>query len=88
MEFVVQTKDLCKTFADKNVVNHVNINIRKGDIYGLIGENGAGKTTFMRMLWDLPNPRKAVCGFSRVTTWKNNAKKLGVPLKTPPSIQP
>jgi ABC-type uncharacterized transport system ATPase subunit len=40
MEFVVQTKDLCKAFAGENAVNHVNINIRRGDIYGFIGKTG------------------------------------------------
>ncbi|MFP3153916.1 ATP-binding cassette domain-containing protein [Lachnospiraceae bacterium ZAX-1] len=56
MEYIVQTKDLSKTFAGKAAVNSVSVTIRRGDIYGFIGENGAGKTTFMRMLCGLAEP--------------------------------
>jgi ABC-2 type transport system ATP-binding protein len=56
MEYVVQTSSLSKSFSGKMAVAGVNINIRQGDIYGFIGENGAGKTTFMRMLCGLAAP--------------------------------
>lgn len=56
MDTIVQTKDLCKAFGSHLAVDHISTTIQKGDIYGLIGQNGAGKTTFMRMLCGLANP--------------------------------
>ena len=44
-EYILQTKGLTKRFGRKVVVNNLDLNIRKGDIYGFIGPNGAGKTT-------------------------------------------
>ncbi|XOQ45114.1 MAG: Putative ABC transporter ATP-binding protein YxlF [Clostridium sp.] len=56
MNTVVQTQDLCKSFGSHLAVDHICMTIQKGDIYGLIGENGAGKTTFMRMICGLATP--------------------------------
>ena len=50
MEYVLRTMDLTKNYGNKTVVDKVNINIAKGDIYGFIGKNGAGKTTTMKMV--------------------------------------
>lgn len=56
MDNIVETKDLCKSFGGKLAVDHVNMTVQKGDIYGLIGKNGAGKTTFMRIVCGLAAP--------------------------------
>lgn len=56
MEYVLQTKELSKDFSGKLAVDHVSIQVRRGDIYGFIGENGAGKTTLMRMVCGLAEP--------------------------------
>lgn len=58
METVLKTTDLTKTFGKKMAVNHVSMTIEKGDIYGFIGKNGAGKTTFMRLLLGTAFPTK------------------------------
>lgn len=50
METILKTTALSKQFGKKLAVNNVNMTIQKGDIYGFIGKNGAGKTTFMRMV--------------------------------------
>lgn len=55
-EYVLRTFDLTKTFSGKPAVDRVNLNVRKGDIYGFIGRNGAGKTTLMRMVAGLAGP--------------------------------
>ena len=52
-EFVLQTRGLTKRFGKKIVVNNLNLNIKKGDIYGFIGPNGAGKTTVMKVILGL-----------------------------------
>jgi ABC-2 type transport system ATP-binding protein len=55
-EIVVKTTVLGKKYRDKYAVQDVNMEIRRGQIYGLIGQNGAGKTTFIRMLTGLIAP--------------------------------
>ena len=49
-DYVIETKDLVKKFGSKIAVNHVNMHVSKGDIYGFIGRNGAGKTTAMKLI--------------------------------------
>jgi len=55
-EYVLRTQNLTKIFRQHKAVNNVCMNVRKGDIYGFIGNNGAGKTTFMKMVTGLANP--------------------------------
>ena len=43
-ENVLEIYDLCKTYKDTKAVSHLYMNIKKGDIYGFIGKNGAGKS--------------------------------------------
>ncbi len=56
MDYVVSTKGLTKTFGKHNAVDNVSLHIKRGEIYGFIGRNGAGKTTFMKMLTGLATP--------------------------------
>lgn len=58
MTLVLKTKMLTKKYKKQIAVNKVNMNIEKGDIYGLIGKNGAGKTTIMKMICGLIYPSK------------------------------
>ena len=55
-DYVILTKDLTKRFKNKVAVNGVNMHIRRGEIYGFIGKNGAGKTTAMKMILSLLTP--------------------------------
>ncbi|GAB6087226.1 ABC transporter ATP-binding protein [Alkaliphilus crotonatoxidans] len=50
---IIETRQLTKIYGDQIVVNKVNLNVQKGRIYGLLGRNGAGKTTVMRMILGL-----------------------------------
>jgi bacitracin transport system ATP-binding protein len=51
--FIISTENLTKTYRDQVAVNNVNIHVEQGKIYGLLGRNGAGKTTFMKMVLGL-----------------------------------
>ena len=53
---ILEVKNLRKVYSDKTVVNIDNIQIEQGETVGLVGNNGAGKTTFFRMLLDLIRP--------------------------------
>lgn len=53
---VLKTNNLCKKYKNQLVVNNVNMHIEEGDIYGFVGENGAGKTTIIRLVSGLIKP--------------------------------
>lgn len=53
---IIRTHNVTKCFQGKEVVSNVNINVKKGEIYGLLGPNGSGKTTLMKMLTNLIKP--------------------------------
>lgn len=53
MEQMLTAKNIIKKYGRKTVLDNVSMNIQKGDIYGFIGKNGAGKTTFMRVILSL-----------------------------------
>lgn len=73
MEFVIQTRDLCKKYGKFNALTDLSINIPKGAIYGMVGRNGAGKTTLIRILTGLNNPTSGEYSIFGV---KNTDKKL------------
>ena len=58
MEYILETHDLTKVYGQKEAARDVNLHIREGQIYGLIGRNGAGKTTIMRMISGLSTPTR------------------------------
>ena len=55
-EMIIQTEGLTKKYRGRYAVDHLNLEIAKGDIYGFLGPNGAGKTTTIRMLLGLIQP--------------------------------
>ena len=56
MQMVLETHQLTKAFGSKLAVDHVDMHIPQGEIYGFIGMNGAGKTTLMRVILSLALP--------------------------------
>lgn len=55
-EFAIDVTGVTKRFGDKIVVNAIDLQVRRGEIYGFLGPNGSGKTTFIRMLCGLLTP--------------------------------
>ena len=47
---VIHTEELTKTFGNFTAVDHISFDVRRGEIFGFLGANGAGKTTAMPML--------------------------------------
>lgn len=56
MEYLLSTDCLTKKFKRQTAIDNISLHIRQGEIYGLIGKNGAGKTTFLKMISGLSKP--------------------------------
>ncbi|WP_019680937.1 ATP-binding cassette domain-containing protein [Ruminococcus flavefaciens] len=91
MDYVLQTRDLCKKYGSFKALDNLTINVPKGSIYGLVGRNGAGKTTLIRIVTGLNHPSSGEFIFYGV---KNNdgkileaRRKMGAVVETP-SLHP
>ena len=56
MDYILKTNQLTKQYRLQKAVDNVSVSIERGSIYGLIGRNGAGKTTFLKMVGGLAAP--------------------------------
>lgn len=50
MEYVLEMKDICKSFPGVKALDHVQLQVKPGEVHALMGENGAGKSTLMKIL--------------------------------------
>lgn len=85
MEYLLSTNHLTKQYGKQKAADHVNIHVRKGEIYGLIGKNGAGKTTILRMIAGLASPTEgeiSIFGHSGKESTKLR-NRLGVLIENP-----
>lgn len=87
MSYLLRTYNLTKSYGDTKAVNMVNMNIRKGEIYGFLGQNGAGKTTTMRMLLGLIKPSSGEIEMFgekvKTTSYQRPFKRIGSIIETP-----
>lgn len=86
MEYIIETENLTKQYGTATVVDNINLHVPKGKIYSLLGRNGAGKTTAMKMILQLAFP---TYGMVRLfgTSYKENIntlyRKVGSIIETP-----
>ena len=81
---VVETYGLMKTFGGKTAVDHFDMHVNQGDIYGFVGRNGAGKTTVMRMLAGLAEPSGGeVRVFGTSPREAGTSRRIGVLIEAP-----
>lgn len=76
----LHAENLTKTFGDFTAVDHISFEVKKGEIFGFLGANGAGKTTAMRMLSGLSIPTSGtatVAGFDVYTQAEKIKKNIG-----------
>jgi ABC-2 type transport system ATP-binding protein len=55
-DLAIDVRGMTKRFGERTVVDHIELQVRRGEIYGFLGPNGSGKTTFIRMLCGLLRP--------------------------------
>ena len=79
-ENVIEVEHLVKAFGDFHAVDDISFTVKKGEIFGFLGANGAGKTTAMHMLTGLNQPTSGtgrVCGFDIRTEYEQIKKHIG-----------
>ncbi len=89
-EAIIETKNLTKKYKHNTALNNINLKLEKGKVYGFIGKNGAGKTTFIRMITGLAFPTSgelSLFGNSREKELQEARRKIGA-LVEGPSLYP
>ena len=79
-EIAIQAEQITKTFGDFTAVDHISFEVKKGEIFGFLGANGAGKTTAMRMFCGLSIPtsgKAMVAGFDVYKNAEEIKKNIG-----------
>lgn len=79
-DFVIEVKGLIKNFDGKMVVKGVDLNVKKGEVFGFLGPNGSGKTTTIRMLCGLlkPDAGSGLClGYDLLRQTENIKQHVG-----------
>src|SRR5512146_181997 len=78
--YIITTKNLTKRFGDFTAVDAISFNVKRGEIFGFLGANGAGKTTAMRMLCGLSIPtsgKATVAGYDVYKQTENIKRNIG-----------
>jgi len=85
-EYVLRTKSIYKKYGKSFALDNINIEIKKGEIYGFIGQNGAGKTTLLRVVTGLTTPTKGTVelfGQSSEKGLVKSIKRVGAVVESP-----
>lgn len=85
-EYILRTEQLSKKYKGDYALQNVNVSIKRGDIYGLIGQNGAGKSTMLRLVTRLAFPSSGTIelfGIRREDELVEAQKRIGAIIETP-----
>lgn len=85
-ENILVTRNLCKNYGKTVVLDNINMTVKKGSIYGLVGKNGAGKTTIVRMALSLANITAGEIELFNKTTEREKViqhSRIGAMIETP-----
>lgn len=83
-DYIIETCGLTKSFGSKLAVDHVDLHVAKGDIYGFIGRNGAGKTTAMKLILGLLRANEgSIKLYGSDKNLDVSRKKIGSLIETP-----
>ena len=84
--YVMETRQVTKTYGSLLALDHVNIHVRKGCIYGLVGDNGAGKSTLLKLLAGQSFPTRGeieILGKHGQKDLENVRKQMGCMIEQP-----
>jgi ABC-2 type transport system ATP-binding protein len=76
----IKTSNLTKAFGENTAVDNLNIEVRKGELFGIVGPDGAGKTTIMRLLTAIMEPTSGeawITGYSILHEGERIKEKIG-----------
>ncbi len=82
-QITLKTSALTKKYGKRVIIDSIDMTIQKGDIYGLIGRNGAGKTTFMRTCLGMANATSGEISFFGGENINKARKKVGALIENP-----
>ena len=83
---IIEIENLTRKFGDFIAVDHICLEIKKGEIFGFLGPNGAGKTTITKILCTILNPTSGmvkVCGYNVVLERNNVRERIGIVFQDP-----
>ena len=82
-EKILEAKDICKAYGKNMVLNQVNLTIKAGEIYGLVGENGAGKSSLMKVITGLTKPTSGEISLFGKKNLEDERNKIGCLIENP-----
>lgn len=84
MSIILKTTNLCKSFSGQTAVNNISLNIEKNSVYGLLGANGAGKSTTLKMITGILKPTSGSIEFDGHTWQRSDLNHIGALIEMPP----
>ncbi|MEG1312413.1 MAG: lantibiotic protection ABC transporter ATP-binding protein [Romboutsia sp.] len=84
MEYIVQTKNISKLYKGEEANKEISISVKKNCIYGLLGANGAGKSTFLKMLTGMIKPTSGEILYNGRIWTRDDLLSIGALIEQPP----
>lgn len=80
---VLEANEICKTYGKHTVLDHVDLTIKTGEIYGLVGENGAGKSSLMKIMTGLTQATSGTFSLFGKPKLGDDRNKIGCLIESP-----
>ena len=84
MNMILETSNLCKKFKGQSAVDNVSLHIEENSVYGLLGSNGAGKSTILKMIAGILKPTSGIVEIDGHIWSRTDLRDIGALIETPP----
>lgn len=84
MDMILETSNLTKKFKKQTAVDQISIQVKRNSVYGLLGANGAGKSTTLKMITGMLHPSSGSIRFEGHAWRREDLKDIGALIETPP----